>query len=274
MDRKLLKTFLINATLVAQADGYVSAPEQDYIQEFMQRAAITRTQAHMWQAEARLNELDFLQINNPDSVLDLLKIMIGAAAADRMLTRGELERIRWVALGSGYPTEELRRMIEQNWKCDVLDEIFPCEPAPENHQNPDQHSEVTNQRPPEPLIAQEEKMDSNPQVLIYRDNMSDKKIGEIHQMNPGLNFENFALSDTIAVAREHALIIFHAAEERDTSLATLSRLMIQFASTPILVLMRRDQATQVSYLLAAGAKRCIVEPFRPNEIERYLKTAI
>jgi AmiR/NasT family two-component response regulator len=83
-----------------------------------------------------------------------------------------------------------------------------------------------------------------------------------------LDRTSFAQARTLAPPPDW--LVFHAAEEREASLRMLAALATAAPATRIVVVVGRHQGPQISYLLAAGAHRCMVEPIYPGELAALL----
>jgi len=128
MEQADKRALLVNALLIAEADGQVDPLEQRFIQRFMKRAGISMGAAGRWWSEHREAGGGFLPVGDPARALDCLKVTIGVAAADGRLDPGERGALRQLVAALQLPEEGLQEALAEHWGADVVGQVFP--PAP------------------------------------------------------------------------------------------------------------------------------------------------
>jgi len=244
IDDSTKKAIFRNAVLIANADGQVEATESAFLREFLNRAGVSPEQAAAWHAEVRAGDDSFAQVGDRAQALQMLEILTGVAAADGKLDESEWHALLHIAKAADIPYAEVRDLVQAAWGQDVLAKLDAPAPAPA-------------------AAAVEPRY----KALAVQDHFD--KLDHFVQCAPAVSFHVCPLAEVGAGAPPWA--IFHTAEQRKGSLQVLAYLQQCLPETRIIAVVRRDQAPQVSYVLQAGACRCIIEDVHPGEFERLLQ---
>jgi len=244
MDPDLVRKLLINMVILAQADGAVDPLEREFVQKFLKAARVSNTLANAWMTDAAAAGWTFQPVAERQPVLDLLKLMVGVAAADGRLEKKEGDLLIQMAKVCDIPREDVAAMVKENWGRDVLADIITRLSA----------------KPSEPKAELT--------VALVTDNFASAE--NVVAGNPSLQFTRHALAEVLGDGVPSPVIVLHACENRQDSLNAVDALKKRNPGAKIIVVVRRDQAFQIRYLMEQGIHRCLVEPIFPNELRQVL----
>lgn len=238
MDQTTQRSCLLNALMVAGSDGSFDPVEQRLVQEFMRHAGIDDGTARRWHAEHVAAGGGFLPVADLAAARDVLKLTIGVAGADARLDPGEWAMLALLAKALEVPVGELRALVQAAWGRDVIADLFA---------------------PPAPAA---------PPVLLVTDHFD--RLDAFLEASPGIRFERRTLVQLPASGVGASWVVFHAAEDREETQRIQAALGRAAPAARTVAIVGRHQGYQVSYLLASGTYRCLVEALYPNELARVL----
>ena len=242
MDTITKKTFFINAILIVNADGKVNPREEQFIRGLVERAGITDEQMREWLREAQSGERALRPLGDPALDAEALKLMVGAASANRKLDRDQEKALITWAKSTGISFDELKRTVRSQWGTDVLEALF-----------------ITDQSATETDGA-------GLVISVVSDHFD--TLEAFMTAGEGFRLEVRPLDRLDELPVKPRYIVFHAAEEKDTTLATSDRLWRALPETRQIMVAHRAQAFQISYLLERHVYRCMVEPIYPGELHK------
>jgi len=245
MDDTHKKAMLVNAVLVAEADGVIAPLEQGLIRQLLMLAGITDEQARRWWDEHKAGGGGFLPVHDEAAALDVLRLTIGVVAADRELAPGEWIALLHLAKALGISNDVLRELVQTCWNQDVLARLAA------------RH---------EPEAAP-----TGPPVLLVTDHFD--RLEPFLAASPGVPFDQRPLGGIPAQGGQAHFAVFHAAEDKEDSVRILTALQAALPSARLMAVVGRHQGYQVSYLLEAGLFRCLVEEVYPDELAELMRSA-
>jgi len=245
MEQATIKGLLINMAILAQADGAVDPLERNFVKGFLKKVRVSNAEANRWLAEAQSEGLKFQPVPERKQALDLLKLMVGVAAADGKLEEKETATLVWMAKACGISQEETTALVKDYWKRDVFAEVL-ARPSPKPTE---QGAEL--------------------RVTLIADGFA--KVEDLVTGNPSVRFDRHKLDEVLSGAVRPEAIVLHAQEKREDSIGTAKAVKNACPNAKIVVVVRRDQAFQIGYLMEQGIHRCLVEPIFPNEISQVLR---
>lgn len=246
MDDATRKAFFVNMLLVANADDGVDDAERGFLRTFVERSGITAGQVAAWTGELRAGRARFVPVDSPERADEALGLMVAVASADGTL--GVNERRALLAWGRvmGLERDALVERVRERWGADVLGELFP-EPAPAGA------------------------TPHGARVLVLSEHF--ERIDAFIEAGAGFDFEVRERAAFTDLPGDVDFVVFHVAEAREASIATLERLRAALPGALPVAVANRHQAFQISYLLEAGVHRCMVEPIYPGELARLVARA-
>jgi uncharacterized tellurite resistance protein B-like protein len=245
MDPSTIKGLLINMAILARADGVVDPLEKRFVQRFLERVGVANAQANRWLAEAQSEGWRFHPAVEREQALALMKLMVGVASADGKVEAKETDTLILMAKACNITRDELVALLEQYHDKDVLADLAPLL---------------------SPAAAEQA---TGPRVALIAEGFP--AIENLAAANPTLQFERHTLDAVLAGTMKSQAIVFHAFEDRQASLDTVKTLKNLYPHSKIIVVVRRDQAFQIRYLMEQAIHRCLVEPIFPNEIAQALR---
>lgn len=236
-----LKSIYINMYLLAAADGQTHPAEVEYLRRFAELAGISPVQAEAWRAEVTAGATQFREIRDIAVAGEYLGVMARMVRVDGVFD--ETEQSAYIAMGKtlGFTHEQLGEALREHWDKDPL-ERFASPTAPTTE-----------------TVA-------IGAVVIVQDDMIEQTTLEASAQ--GIPLTRCSMEALGLGGLRPDMIVFHAAEDRQTSLDRLAWLKETFPDSFVAFIARRDQAPQIGHLLEKGADRCFVEPLYPNELAK------
>lgn len=245
MDDATKKALLINAVILAKADGVIQLIEKAYLKRFMEEAGITQGQARRWMAEAGETGT-FQPVADKQQAVDMLKLMIGVAAADKRLEESEMQTLSQMAKAFDIPHDELLTLIKQCWQKDMIGELLTKD---------------------KPATSTERQL---PSVALVTDGFDN--IDQFVGVCPYFSFESLSLGEIIADRRDGwEAVVFHTVNDKEKSIELFDRIKNSVPDAKIIAVVPRSEAFLISYLLERGIHGCLVEPVYPNEFQKLLE---
>lgn len=241
MDDSTRKALYQNALLMVRADGVTEPKEVGFMVALRHRLNIPAEAAASWQAELdQEKDPQLRSLPDPHSTTQALELLIAAAAADAAFAPAEKRLLVAFGKAAGLSLGELKALVAQRWRSNVLDDLFGAPPYGET-------------------------------VYVVSDHF--EKLEAFLSVNPRVRFEVVTLAEAVQRALRPACFTFHVAPDKKQSLEMLGALRRQAMGAKLIPVVARHQAFQISYLQEAGAFRCLVEDVYPGELERLLSEA-
>lgn len=241
MDLETARACITNALLIALADRQFHPLQRQLLQRFVAEAGVPVETARTWADAVRNGAIDFLPVREPEQAVVVLKLALGVAAADGALAPEERSALRALGKATGVGRQQLEQLLREVWGKDVIVDLFP---------------------PLSPLSAG---------TVLVSDDF--KRLQPMLDASKDVALDVRTL-DEVRPTQAARAVVFHAAEERDATLAKLEQIKRLSPDAVWIAVIDRHQAPQVSYLLDAGVFRCLVEDVYPGELRALLDEAL
>lgn len=239
------KAFFQNALLMATADGTIAPLEKDFVQLFMDKAGIAKTVGEEWYRELKGGDIGFRTVKDHQEAIQMLKLIVGVAAADSNFDPREKHAIVQIAKACGVGFAELQALVKENWQRDVLSDILG---APRAGGAP-----------------------TGGDLLLLEDDFG--RADAFKQAAPGLAFHPIGTSALLNAPVSTRCMVVHAADDRDKTKRRMEIVKRAAGGALIVGIVGRHQVSQISYLLEGGAAKCLIEDVYPGEFAKILEEA-
>jgi tellurite resistance protein len=234
------KSCLINLWLMAYCDGEYHPNEKKWIQTFIREADVDPADAEAWFEEIELGGTDWRPIADRGDARDLLKIAVGVIGADGRLDERERTALFQLGKALGFEIDDVAQILSASWGRNVMLDIFP-----------------TRTIPPPPGA-----------YVIVTDDF--EAIGRFKAVTRGIDFEQRSFEELSRQSGEPAVVVVHAADDREASMARLDKLVERLPRSMFFFVVDQRQANQVGQAFVRGVTRCVIEPVFKNEFTKLL----
>ncbi|MBT6275422.1 MAG: hypothetical protein HOI95_14960 [Chromatiales bacterium] len=242
MDNDTKRALFINAVLVANADGVIQPEERMFLKRMIGSMALPNAHVQQWLREARKADLGLEPIHDRQAAEMVLRAMIGTAAADRQLHGAERQLLISWAKTNNFSASELADLLREHWNGPTQKELMQGASGSAGSIR-EQHRGV-----------------------LVGEGFDD--VEALMTTSPELELQLRNIEQALNAAEKYQFVVFHADEDKALSLRMLRRLADVFDKRPIVVVMERHQAFQVSYLLEEKPCGCIITPVYEGELYR------